>query len=245
MTVDAPAVLLVGGKGTRLRPVVSGVPKPLASIGDETFLHLLVRQLRTQGFRRLILCTGYLSEQIEAQFGTGAAMDVAIDYSVETSPLGTGGALKNALELVSDAADLLVLNGDSIVEVDYRKLLEQHRKSGAMATMVVRRVEDAARYGTVEIDSNQRVVAFLEKTGRSVAGLINAGVYAFRRDIFRHIPDGPASLEKDVFPRILDAGIQVREEHGLFIDIGTPEDYQRAVQLQNRLKQAASQGQGV
>ena len=134
------------------------------------------------------------------------------------------------------------MNGDSLLEIDFRQLVRFHRGQNGLASMAVVPIQDAGRYGTVRVGSGRRVIGFTEKTGRGAPGLINAGVYVFNQTIFDHIPDGPASLEKDVFPRILDRGIYALEQRGMFIDIGTPEDYARAQALCARLCNAAFGG---
>ena len=235
---DTKAVLLVGGLGTRLRTLVPSAPKPLAPVGDRPFLELLVRQLLIQNIRRLIMCTGYLADQVESAFGDGHNLGVAIEYSRESDPLGTGGAIKLAQSYLRSSSDFLVLNGDSFVEVDLRQLVQFHRTHGGLATMAVLSAENASRYGTVHVNSGNRVTEFHEKTGNDSPGLINAGVYVFNRELFDHIPDGKVSLEREVFPRILDRGVYVVEQHGMFIDIGTPADYMQAQQLFGRLDQA-------
>src|SRR5882724_10444866 len=171
MTVSAiqtiKAVILVGGLGTRLRSVVTSKPKVMAPIGERSFLELLVRQLRSQGIRRLVFCTGYLADQIESKFGDGNSWDVSIEYSKEEMPLGTGGAVKLARRYLGDAPEFLVLNGDSFLEIDLPSLIAFHRQhAGAIATMAVLRVESASRYGTVDVDANGKVAGFAEKTGR-------------------------------------------------------------------------------
>jgi NDP-sugar pyrophosphorylase family protein len=236
---NIPAVLLVGGMGTRLRSLLPSTPKPLASIGKKSFLELLIRQLRAQGISRLIMCTGYLADQIESEFGDGRDWDVAIEYSRESIPMGTAGAVKLAQPCLNDASDFLVMNGDSFVEINFEELLQFHRGHNALASMALVRVENASRYGTVSLDSNDRVVRFLEKTGSDLPGLINAGVYVFNRAIFEQMPETPASLEKDIFPRLLEQGVHALRQGGMFIDIGTPEDYSRAQQLCDRLYSAA------
>ncbi len=233
------AVLLVGGMGKRLRSVVPSTPKPLALVGDRSFLELLVRQLRHQGIRRLVMCSGYLADQIENTFGDGSAWGVSIEYSREQQPLGTAGAVRLAQPHVREASEFLVMNGDSFLEVDFARLVHFHRERGALASMAVVPVQNAQRYGTVRVDSGGRVRGFTEKTGADAPGLVNAGVYVFGRAIFEHIPAGPASLEKDVFPRILELGVYALEQRGMFIDIGTPEDYARAQALCDRLSDAA------
>jgi D-glycero-alpha-D-manno-heptose 1-phosphate guanylyltransferase len=229
---EVTAILLVGGQGTRLRSVVSSQPKSLAAIGEKPFLELLVRQLRSQGIRRLVMCTGYLGDQIESTFGDGRDWDVSIQYSKEDSPLGTAGALRLARHHVQDAAEFLVLNGDSFLEVDFHDLLSFHRGLGnAAATLAVLQVEDAGRYGTVRIGEGNRIVAFAEKTGEQAPGMINGGVYVFDRAIWSYIPQGPASLETGVFPQLLGQGMYALPQSGTFIDIGTPADYARAQEL--------------
>jgi D-glycero-alpha-D-manno-heptose 1-phosphate guanylyltransferase len=238
---ELTAVLLVGGLGTRLRSVVPSAPKPLASIGDKSFLELLVRQLRSQGIRRLVMCTGYLSDMIEKEFDTGRSLNVKIEYSKESYPLGTAGAVKLARSYLEETSDFIVMNGDSFVEVDFQRLIRFHREHGGMISMAVLQVRNAARFGTVRIDSTGRVVGFAEKAGQETPGLVNAGVYIFDRALLEHIPEGRASLERDVFPRILQHGVYALEQHGMFIDIGTPEDYARAQQLSGRLYKTALQ----
>jgi NDP-sugar pyrophosphorylase family protein len=236
---DIPAVLLVGGIGTRLQPILPGTPKPLAPVGDAPFLQLLVRQLRSQGIRSFVMCTGHLADQVEKEFSDGHKWDVAIAYSKESHPLGTAGALKFAESYLTQASDFLVMNGDSFLELDFRELIRFHREQGGLISMAVRRVPDATRYGTVQLDTHNRVVGFCEKIEAPVPGIVNAGVYVFKRAILQHIPDGPASLERDIFPRLLEHGVYALAQQGMFIDIGTPEDYARAQTLCHSLYQAA------
>jgi NDP-sugar pyrophosphorylase family protein len=204
------------------------------------FLELLVLQLRSQGVRRMVMCTGHLAEQIEEEFGDGHKWNVAIEYSKEPRPLGTAGAVKFAERHLPQGSDFLVMNGDSFLELDFRQFIRFHREHGGLISMAVRGVPDAARYGTVRMDTNHRVVGFMEKTGIQAPGIINGGVYVFNRAILDHIPHGPASFEKDVFPRVLELGVYTLEQHGMFIDIGTPEDYARAQALSDDLYQAVS-----
>lgn len=236
---DTNAVLLVGGLGTRLRSVLPSIPKPLASVGDRSFLELLVRQLRQQGIHRLVMCTGYLGDQIENEFGDGSDLDVEIRYSREPHPLGTAGAVKLAQHCVQDATEFLVMNGDSFLEIDFWQLISFHLEHGGLVSMAVVRVQNVHRYGTVQVDPDGRVIGFAEKTGRDAPGLVNAGVYVFNRAVLDHIPEAAASLERDVFPRLLDHGVYALEQHGMFIDIGTPEDYARAQTICDRLNDAA------
>jgi D-glycero-alpha-D-manno-heptose 1-phosphate guanylyltransferase len=242
MKVDVKAVLLVGGLGTRLRSVVPSAPKVLASVGKGAFLGLLVEQLRSQGIRHLVMCTGYLADQVEGEFGDGSGLDIAIEYSKEEQPLGTAGAVKRAEHYLQDVPDFFVMNGDSFLEIDFRNLMDFHRSRGAMATLAVLRVEDTSRYGTVHVDAVGQVTGFAEKTGSDLPGLVNGGVYVFKHAVLQYIPEHPASLERDVFPALLDHGVYAQEQRGMFIDIGTPADYARAQQLCNSLSEAASRG---
>ncbi len=234
------AVLLVGGLGTRLRSVVSSTPKPMAAVGERPFLELLLKQLSSQNIRRIVLCTGYRADEIEIELGDGSSWSVSIEYSKELSPLGTSGAIKNAQSHLSEVSDFLVMNGDSFMEVDFDELVRIHRKSQALATMVVTRMRNEMRYGTVQIEESGRVRGFLEKTAAPSTGLVNAGVYIFKRSVLDYIPEGPGSLERDIFPKLIGMGVQALEQKGVFIDIGTPEDYARAQALCDRLYQAAS-----
>jgi NDP-sugar pyrophosphorylase family protein len=236
---NTPVLLLVGGMGTRLRSVVPTTPKPLASVGNKSFLHLLAQQLRRQGISQLVMCTGYLADQIESEFGDGSSLDVEIRYSKETQPLGTAGAVKLAERYLKASSEFLVMNGDSFLEIDLHQFIQFHREHGGLISMAVVEVEDASRYGTVQVDTDQKVTGFLEKAGSDRPGLVNGGVYVFHPGVLEYIPDGPASLEKDVFPRLLSKGVYALERQGMFIDIGTPEDYARAQQLCDQLYDTA------
>lgn len=229
---ELKAILLVGGMGTRLRSVVSSQPKVLASVGGRPFLEIVIEQLRRQQIRDLIMCTGYLADTVEKQLGDGRKWDVSIRYSKEERPLGTGGALKAAREYVADVPEFLVANGDSFLEMDYQKFRKFHSQHlGAVASVAVVRVEDASRYGTVEVDQNHRITVFAEKAKNQGPGLVNGGAYLFTQSVFGSIPSGPASLERDVFPHLLDRGVFAQEQSGTFIDIGTPEDYESAQRI--------------
>jgi len=233
------AILLVGGKGTRLQTVVSSKPKPLASVGDVPFLELLVMQLRSQGIRRLIMSTCHLAEQIEESFGDGRRWEAEIQYAREREPLGTAGAVKFAASLLKEGSDFLVVNGDSFIELDVPGFIRFHREHDGLVSMAVCRISDAARYGTVEFNDGKRITGFSEKMGKPQPGFINAGAYIFRRAILDRIPPGPCSLEKDVFPELVTQGMYAFEAQGIFIDIGTPEDYARAQTLYEKLRLAA------
>jgi D-glycero-alpha-D-manno-heptose 1-phosphate guanylyltransferase len=233
------ALLLVGGEGTRLRSVVPATPKPLAGICGRPFLELLIQQLRTQGIRDLVLCTGYHAEQIEAAFRDGSKLGVSIEYSRERTPLGTGGAIKLAANFLQGSNDFVALNGDSFLEIDFKKLIGFHHTHAGVATIAAVPVADTSRYGSLQIEANRQVISFAEKSASHGPGLINAGVYVFRQSVLEQIPEGQVSLEKDVLPHLLKLGLYASEQHGIFIDIGTPADYARAQVLYDRLSEAA------
>jgi NDP-sugar pyrophosphorylase family protein len=229
---DTKAVILAGGLGTRLRSVLPSAPKVLASLGQESFLELLLRQLRSQGINRFVICTGYLADQIESRLGDGTKWEVAIEYSREDSPLGTAGALRLAKRYVQHLSEFFVLNGDSFLETNFLELMRFHRShADAVATIAVVGVEDGTRYGTVQVDSNGKVNGFSEKHGCNTPGLVNGGVYLFNQAIWEFIPAGPASLEREVFPQLIGQGLYAQEQYGTFIDIGTPSDYAHAQEL--------------
>ena len=233
------AVLLAGGLGTRLRSVVASTAKPLAAVGERPFIELLVRQLQHQGIRRLVMCTGYLAQEVENELGDGRKWDVTIEYSRESQPMGTAGAVKLAEPLLSDGSDFLVMNGDSFIEVNFQELIQFHREKNGIASLAVVRMKNTQRYGTVQMTTEGHVSGFKEKSDGDPTEFINAGIYVFNRRILDYIPDGTISLERDIFPSVLDQGIYALEQHGVFIDIGTPEDYARAQKLYGQLYEAA------
>ena len=238
------AFVLCGGAGTRLRPVLADRPKSMALISGAPFLQLLLDRLRCQGVDDVILGTGYMAEKIESYFGSGNDLRMSIRYSREHEPLDTGGALKLAESLISDP--VLVLNGDSYVEWSLVQMLELFAAKDADMVIVLQAVADVARYGSVALDRNGRIAQFVEKGALSGPGLINAGVYLVRKQIVRDLPAGTAiSLEREVFPRLLDRGVYGLVCTGLFIDIGIPEDFKRAQTLLGLRISAASQDSSV
>jgi len=185
------------------------------------------------------MCTGYLADHIENEFVDGSKWGVEIAYSREPHALGTGGALKLAQPHLSASAPFLMLNGDSFLQMDFDDLIRFHRTHRGVATIAVRRVDGAGRYGSVEVAGDGQVVGFREKTDASVPGIVNGGVYAFSPAIFDYIPEGQVSLEREVFPRLTGNGLYAREQQGIFIDIGIPEDYARAQAACEKLFRAA------
>jgi NDP-sugar pyrophosphorylase family protein len=232
-TSSADAVrgfVLCGGQGTRLRSVVADRPKSMALISGTPFLQLLLEQLKFQQVGDVILGTGYMAEKIESYLGYGNQFGLRLHYSREHEPLGTGGALKLAEPLISDP--VLVLNGDSYVEWSLVPMLQLLTAKEADLVIVLQAVADVTRYGTVALDPDSRVTQFVEKGAAAGPGLINAGVYLLRKQIVRGLPAGTAiSLERDVFPRLLDRRVYGLVCTGLFIDIGIPDDLRRAQSL--------------
>jgi NDP-sugar pyrophosphorylase family protein len=202
----------------------------MALISGTPFLQLLLDTLRSQGVGDVILGTGYMAEKIERYFGCGNKFALRIRYSREHEPLGTGGALKLAEPLISDP--VLVLNGDSYVEWSLVPMLELFTAKDANIVVVLQAVADVTRYGSVALDPDGRITQFLEKGIRGGPGLINAGVYLLRKQIVRDLQAGTAiSLEREVFPRLLDRGVYGLVCTGLFIDIGIPDDFKQAQTL--------------
>lgn len=224
------AFVLCGGQGMRLRPVLADRPKSMALIAGRPFLELLLEKLRDEGISEVILGTGYLAEKIESYFGSGKKLTMHIRFSRESEPLGTGGALKLAQPLINDP--VLVINGDSYAEWSLAPMLDLFKATDAVMVMALQAVADVTRYGSVKLNDDGRVTQFVEKSVGAGPGLINAGVYLLGEQIVRDLPAGTAiSLEKDVFPRLLDRGVYGTVCTGPFIDIGIPTDLDRAQTL--------------
>lgn len=219
--------MLVGGAGTRLREVVADRPKPLAEVAGRPFLSYLLDQVERAGVRRVVLCSGYMAGVLEAALGSRHG-SLALEYSAEDEPLGTGGALRRALPKLSSDV-VLVLNGDSYCDVDLAKFAAFHEQSRAEASIVATRVENAAAFGRVKLGTDGRIEAFEEKDGRSEAGLINAGIYLLKRGLIEAIPaTGAVSLERAVFPSWIGKAFYGYACAARFIDIGTPASYRAA-----------------
>lgn len=226
VAVPEVAIVLAGGRGTRLRSVVADVPKPLAPIAGRPFLDYLLARLVAAGIARIVLSVGYRAEAIIAHVGERVG-PARVDYVVEDSPLGTGGAIREALGACA-GEDALVLNGDTLLELDYAAFFALHRSRGALLTMAVRRVADTSRYGAVTVD-DARVVAFGEKNAAG-PGLINSGAYLISPALREALPAaGAFSFEQDVLAaRCRDLPMAAFVADGYMIDIGVPEDFARA-----------------
>ena len=224
---DVSAAILAGGLGRRIDTVLPGRQKVLAEFGGQPFLAFLLDHLAEAGVREVVLCTGHLGDQVEAALGRSYG-PLNLLYSRETLPKGTAGALRMALpHLKTDT--VLVMNGDSFCEADFRAFREWHLARQAEATLLLSRVEDTGRYGRVGVDADGFVLSFDEKGANRGPGWINAGIYLLSRDLFFTIPpDRAVSMEHEVFPRWIGRGLYGYRSEGRFLDIGTPEAYRAA-----------------
>lgn len=223
-----PALILAGGRGTRLRTVLADRPKVLAPVNGRPFVTYLLDRLDTAGVREVVLLTGYQAEQVREELGDTHG-SLRLRYSAETTELGTGGAIRNALPML-DAPRFFVLNGDSCCDVVLQALVGRYLRRRAHASLALVHAEDTARFGRVRINGAGWVQGFEEKQAAAGSGWINAGVYLFDRAAGSEIPSGVnVSLERDVFPRLASEGrLLGHPTAGEFLDIGTPESYERA-----------------
>ncbi len=225
------AVILAGGEGTRLRPLTLQVPKPVVPIANVPFLGYQLDLLRRHGISEAILSLGYRPDRIEAELGDGSRFGIRLRYVVEQSPLGTGGAFKNAEPFLDGPA--VVFNGDILCDFDLTEILRSHRRRSAAATLTLTRVDNPSAYGLVETGEDGRVARFLEKPGRDqvTCDTINAGLYVLEPEVLKTIPAGVnTSFERTVFPGLVANGRPVFAyiSPGYWIDIGTPQKYLQA-----------------
>ncbi len=228
--IPGQAVILVGGAGTRLRPITARVPKPVAPVVERPFVAYILDNLSRHGVERAVFSTGFLAEAIAAEIGDGADYGVRVDYAVESEPLGTAGAIANCVDVLDDGS-FYVFNGDVLSDVDLTALGEYHGRKGAMGTIYLTPVDDPRRYGLVELRDDGAVESFLEKPGEyEGTALINAGVYVLEPEVLEMIPRGRLfSIERGVFPRLAQAGsLYGFVDEGYWRDIGTPDSYLQA-----------------
>jgi len=224
------AVILVGGEGTRLRPLTLSLPKPVVPVVDRPFLRHQLDLLARVGVREVVFSVAYRPEKIQAVFGDGSALGFALHYAVEETPLGTGGAVKNAERYLDERT--IVFNGDVLTDVDLPRVLADHEKAEAAASIVLTPVPNPSAYGLVETDASSRVLRFVEKPDPSqiTTDTINAGIYVLESRLLDLIPAGQNhSIERGFFPTLLKRGDLVRAHvhRGYWIDIGTPEKYRQ------------------
>jgi mannose-1-phosphate guanylyltransferase len=218
------AVVLVGGKGTRLRPLTLSAPKPMLPTAGVPFLTHLLSRIRAAGITHVVLGTSYKAEVFEEHFGDGAALGLDLEYVVEDVPLDTAGAIRNVADRLRED-DVMVFNGDILSGVDLQGVLATHRDNAADVTLHLVKVDDPRRFGCVPTDAEGRVTAFLEKTENPPTDQINAGCYVFRREVLLGIPTGrPVSVERETFPGLLAAGarLQGHVDASYWLDLGTP-----------------------
>ena len=226
------AIVLVGGKGTRLRPLTESVPKPALTLVDRPFLAYMIEWLAGHGVTEVVLACGFLPDVLrEALAGEEERAGVRIRYVVEPEPLGTAGAIRFAADALGDQLDerFLALNGDVLTDLDLSALLRAHEERAASATVALHPVEDSSAFGLVHSGPEGEVLAFLEKTGEAAPGEVNAGMYVLQRSVLDLIPPGEnVSIERDVFPRLVGEGLHGLVLDGYWMDIGTPERYLQA-----------------
>lgn len=221
------ALILAGGEGSRLRPLTSTIPKPVVPLVDRPFIAFMIEWLRRHDVDDVILACGFLAAGVRSVLGDGAALGVRLRYVEEPHPLGTGGALKYAQELLDER--FLMLNGDVLTDIDLTAQLDQHQRTGARATLALVAVEDPSAYGLVRLAGDRAVTEFLEKPEESMidTNLINAGAYVLERDVLDEMPPAGTnvSIERDVFPKLVGRGLFGHPAEAYWLDIGTPERY--------------------
>lgn len=221
----AEAILLVGGFGTRLRPLTNHRPKPMLPIASLPVTEHQLAMAKRAGIKRIVLATSYMSEVFIPYFGDGSKWGMEIKYAVEKEPLGTGGAIRNAAKELSGDSQVVIFNGDVLSSHNLKGQLDLHINSGADVTLHLTPVEDARAYGCVPTDSEGRVTAFLEKMDNPITNTINAGCYVFDKSVIDSIPENEViSVERETFPQLIEAGKKVMGfvEKAYWLDIGTP-----------------------
>jgi mannose-1-phosphate guanylyltransferase len=223
------AVVLVGGKGTRLRPLTLSAPKPMLPTAGVPFLTHLLSRIRAIGVTHVVFGTSYMAEVFSDHFGDGSALGMELEYLVEDEPLDTAGGIRNVASALREP-DVLVFNSDILSGVDLASVVDTHRSNNADVTLHLVKVSDPRRFGCVPTDAEGRVTAFLEKTDDPPTDQINAGCYVFRRDVINAIPAGrPVSVERETFPGLLASGARVQGhvDASYWLDVGTPEAFVR------------------
>lgn len=222
------AVVLVGGFGTRLRPLTTVTPKQMLTVGHQTMLEAVLERLAAQGVTRAVLSLGYKPEVFQQRWPEGRIAGIEVDYAVDPFPLDTAGAIRYAATQAGVSDTFVALNGDILTTLDLREQLALHRSTGAMGTLHLVPVEDPSRFGVVSIDDDHRILGFVEKPdpGEAPSNLINAGTYIFEPEVLDLIPEGEVSVERVTFPLLVERGglygYQAAEEL-YWVDAGTPE----------------------
>ena len=224
MPATTQAVILVGGRGTRLGALTNDTPKPLLDVAGRPFLSYLVDSLERQGFNDILLLAGYQADKVAAFAQQNARAGLRLRCVAEEAPLGTGGALVNALPYLAES--FIVLNGDTLFNIDLNDLAAP-LAGGTLVRLALRRVPDTSRYGRVVLEG-EKIVAMQEK-GLSGEGLINGGIYYISKSCLEMLPEGECSLERDLFQNLIEERyVEGQEYNAFFLDIGVPEDYENA-----------------
>jgi D-glycero-alpha-D-manno-heptose 1-phosphate guanylyltransferase len=222
------AILLAGGLGTRLQKVLPDTPKPMAPVAGRPFIEYVLDFLIKHELKRFILSVGYKHESFATHF-TDDYKGCPVIFSVENEPLGTGGGIRKALEYAEDH-EVLIINADTLFRIDIGSMYSLHKRSNADLTMALRKMDDVSRYGCVETDGDMRITGFSEKNTRSGSGFINGGIYIIKSDLFEKKElSEKFSMEKDFLEKYFSAlKFYGFPSKGYFLDIGIPEDYERA-----------------
>jgi mannose-1-phosphate guanylyltransferase len=221
----ASAILLVGGFGTRLMPLTRNTPKPMLTVAGIPVTEHQILMAKKAGVTQIVLATSYLSEVFTPYFGDGSRWGISIKYAVEKEPLGTGGAIRNAAQLLDSEESVVILNGDVLSSHDLSEQIRQHEAHDADVTLHLTQVEDARAFGCVPTDHEGRVTAFLEKMDNPVTNQINAGCYVFNPRVISSIPlNTVVSVERETFPHLVSNGAKIYGylENAYWLDIGTP-----------------------
>ena len=223
--VGRSAILLVGGRGTRLAPLTNNTPKPMLQVAGVPFTEHQINKARSAGITEIVLATSFKAELFEPYFGDGKNFGISIKYAVEEVALGTGGAISNAAAMLEGSGPVAIFNGDVLSKHDLNAQFKSHESNGADVTLYLTQVEDARAYGAVELDESGRVLAFNEKMENPPTNIINAGCYIFNREVIAAIPFGKViSVERETFPQLLSSGAKVFGfiDKSYWLDIGTP-----------------------
>ena len=219
------AILLVGGRGTRLAPLTNNTPKPMLQVAGVPFTEHQINKARSAGITEIVLATSFKAELFEPYFGDGKNFGISIKYAVEEVALGTGGAISNAAAMLEGSGPVAIFNGDVLSKHDLDAQFKSHESNGADVTLYLTQVEDARAYGAVELDDSGRVLAFNEKMENPPTNIINAGCYIFNREVIAAFPFGKViSVERETFPQLLSKGAKVFGfiDKSYWLDIGTP-----------------------
>src|ERR1700733_11049042 len=220
------AVILVGGEGTRLRPLTSTIPKPVVPLVDRPFIAFMIEWLRSHGIEDVIMSCGFLATSVRNVLGDGSAFGIRLRFVEEPDPRGTAGALKFAESMLEER--FLMLNGDVLTDIDLTAQIAQHERTGAHATLALVGVEDPRAYGVVQLNEDRSVRDFVEKPSPDQidTNLISAGAYVLEREVLDLVPaDQNVSIEREVWPRLIGKGLYGFPSESYWMDIGTPERY--------------------